>query len=172
MPNFTVFCSIEQENVTSFKVHDPQNRIWGLKLTCTACKEETPNFITFDPTEEEELQGGCCNLYLKCKSCKHELSVNFVNPSAKDLEKQVVKPEGSGKEREAPVLTLDCRGCELSAVSAHGKWEAENEDHDKSYIVDWGADDTADGEEEFTEYDSDIGGLVTISKINLTIRRS
>lgn len=174
MPCFAVRCSLkDSENISTFRAYDPLNRFWGLILTCTACKESTPNFLTFNPNDEHENQGGVSNLFVKCKGCKHEMTVSFVKPSAKDLETRYVLTiggSGGGSNSSSCVAAIfDCRGCEIEKVSAEGKWEATNTEHEKKWIVDWkeGGD-----EEEFAEYDEDIGGLATISGILLTVQRA
>ncbi len=161
MPKFAIWCSIEQENISHFRVDDPSTRSWGLILRCTVCQEVTPNFVEIDPKEEQESNGGTANLYLKCKGCKKDMSVNILKASAKELEEQVVL---DGKA--APVVVFDCRGCEPESVSPSGKWIAENEEHGKSWKIVW-----EEGGEEFAEYEEELGGLATISKIEMTIRR-
>ena len=133
-------------------------------LKCTSCNELTPNFITFNPNDEIEDQGATCNFQYKCKGCKRSTSILAVKPSAKEIESRVINFDQKNAS-SCIVAVFDCRGCEIEAVSPQGQWEAENFQHEKKWVFEWKVD------EEFAEYDEEIGGLATISAINLTVER-
>ncbi|GAA5841437.1 hypothetical protein JCM5353_007270 [Sporobolomyces roseus] len=97
---------------------------WMFKVKCTSCREEHPNWMGIDATEQNEISGsrGEAHLVWKCKMCKREHTISFDESFSR--RKAVYTLENSENQKFAPLAVLECRGCEITSFDPKGVWSA------------------------------------------------
>lgn len=154
MPLFDICLKADLQGIA--KITPVAGRFWRLKLACSHCHDEMPNFVDVDPNESIERDGGVSNAMVICKNCKAKMSVSVV-------------PKSDGcyiGGLPTKVITVDCRGCEPVVVDPAGVWlltGAEGREF---------PDQEIGGKEEWTDYDEDTKEPVSVDGVELSIARS
>ncbi|GAA5859931.1 hypothetical protein JCM1840_001801 [Sporobolomyces johnsonii] len=88
---------------------------WMFKVKCSSCREEHPNWMGIDATEQREISGsrGEANLVWRCQMCKREHTISFDDSFSRA--KAAYTLEDSDDQKFAPLAVLECRGCEITA---------------------------------------------------------
>ncbi|GAA5971985.1 hypothetical protein JCM21900_002627, partial [Sporobolomyces salmonicolor] len=88
---------------------------WMFKVKCSSCREEHPNWMGIDATEQREISGsrGEANLVWRCQMCKREHTISFDDSFSRA--KAAYTLEDSDEQKFAPLAVLECRGCEITA---------------------------------------------------------
>ncbi|XP_022344576.2 CXXC motif containing zinc binding protein-like [Crassostrea virginica] len=107
------------ENLTNFRAQGEDFR-WYLKLKCSNCNEETPEFVYLSLDENTPVKGGRghASLVMKCKLCGRENHIDIVRDSLKPYSEKDV-----GKF--STVVIFDCRGIEPIDFSPRAGFVAE-----------------------------------------------
>jgi len=98
---------------------------WYLKLRCTQCNEETPEFVYLSLLESQPLKGGrgSASLVLKCKLCSRDHSIDILPDSLQPYSAEDVPLHKT-------IVVFDCRGVEPSAFEPRMGWQAKSADSD------------------------------------------
>uniref|UniRef100_A0A0B7BW65 CXXC motif containing zinc binding protein n=1 Tax=Arion vulgaris TaxID=1028688 RepID=A0A0B7BW65_9EUPU len=127
---------------------------WYLKVTCTSCGEETPDYVYCSPEERFPITGGRgeASLVLKCKLCKRENSIDLVQGS-------IVPYTQQHSGQFASIVVFDCRGVSLSDFSPRVGWEVKGLESETIFS------DTDLKEREWYDYDEKAGQPVSITEL-------
>ncbi|KAH9491616.1 hypothetical protein Btru_031046 [Bulinus truncatus] len=92
---------------------------WYIKLQCSSCGEETPDFVYCSVSEKYPSPHGksTCSLVIKCKLCKRENYIDIIEDSVSSYTKD---DAGTFKT----VVVFDCRGATPVDFSPRVGWEA------------------------------------------------
>jgi len=109
--------SAQLENVTDLKAVGDNFR-WYLKLKCSHCNEETPDFVYLSLLDRQPLKGGrgSASLVLKCKLCAREHSIDIISDSLRQYTADDVPLYKT-------IVVFDCRGVEPTAFEPRMGWE-------------------------------------------------
>lgn len=107
------------ENITKLQTESEDFR-WYLKLKCSHCGDETPEFVYLSLLDSQPLKGGrgSASLVIKCKLCSRENSIDIVKDSYKSYDFEDVP-------NFKTIVTFDCRGVEPTTFDARVGWKAE-----------------------------------------------
>jgi len=110
--------SAQLEHVTDLTAVGEDFR-WYLKLRCSNCNEETPDFVYLSLAEKQALKGGrgFASLVLRCKLCQREHSIDIVPDSLRPYTADDVP-------RFKTVVVFDCRGVEPTLFEPRIGWMA------------------------------------------------
>lgn len=155
MPTFSVVMSVEEcEGVAV--IRPAEGRQWGVKLRCSSCNEETPNYVYFNEAETFEADGGggVRNLVMRCGFCKAVLSVNVEANSVDGFH-----ADGeSGK-----LIDLEVRGGEPTELEMDDQWVVESAGGAKF--------EGADLSQDWCEYDEKAGESLNISGVEVSFEK-
>ncbi|GFO22286.1 upf0587 protein c1orf123 homolog [Plakobranchus ocellatus] len=128
---------------------------WYLKLTCSSCGEETPEFVYCSLGESSPLTGGrgSASLVLKCKLCKRENSIDILRDSICSYSQ-----DDAGQFKT--IVIFDCRGVSPSDFSPRVGWEAKCSESSTLFS------DVDLKEMEWYEYDEQAKESVSITELN------
>ncbi|GAA6041718.1 hypothetical protein JCM8097_003098 [Rhodosporidiobolus ruineniae] len=137
-----------------------------VKVSCSSCREEHPNFVTLDATETQEIPGsrGEANLVWRCQMCKREHTINF--DSSFKREKAAYTLEESEEQKYATIAVVECRGCEVTAFDPKGTWTCKGAESGTVF------DEVELEEGEWTDYDEKAGAGVSILEIEARVQRA
>ncbi|BFY99211.1 hypothetical protein BsWGS_02251 [Bradybaena similaris] len=114
--------SAQLENIEYLKAVGDDFR-WYMKLSCTSCGEETPEFVYCSKEEKSPLTGGRgeASLVLKCKLCKRENSLDIIQGSEAPY-----TSEQSGQF--GTIVAFDVRGVSPTDFSPRVGWEVKSQE--------------------------------------------
>ncbi|KAG8249768.1 hypothetical protein J6590_012073 [Homalodisca vitripennis] len=93
-------------NLEEIKILQPSSDFtWTIKVKCSGCGEESPNWHTVDAQSSYEGKGGKGKFHFiyKCKFCSRENSLDIVGSSIKKINSDECMDF-------KPLVTFDCRG--------------------------------------------------------------
>ncbi|CBH09049.1 hypothetical protein, conserved [Trypanosoma brucei gambiense DAL972] len=157
MPLYRLSVSAETEGVVCIRPMRPRN--WGLKVTCDACREFSPNFVYVDEGEEcDSGGGGTRNAAFKCASCKTLITAH-IDPESYGTYRP---EEDNGKGDGNSILIIEVRGATPTELEIDDKWVVEAE----------GATfEAADLSTDWMEYDEKSGNAVSVSQFTVEFSR-
>ncbi|EEA28886.1 hypothetical protein EYB25_000201 [Talaromyces marneffei] len=133
---------------------------YTFKVLCSSCREEHPNWVSFNRYEKHDIPGsrGEANFVWKCKLCgkTHSASIT-AGPNAYQI------PENP-KNKTQKIIELDCRGLEFTEFKAEGDWEAKGAETTTSFA----GIDLSEGE--WYDYDEKAGEEVSVKDVKFEIR--
>ncbi|GAA5957260.1 hypothetical protein JCM3765_000406 [Sporobolomyces pararoseus] len=141
---------------------------WLFKVKCTSCREEHPNWMGIDATEQHEISGsrGEAHLVWKCKMCGREHTISFDESFSRS--KAVYTLDDSENQKFAPLAVLECRGCEITQFDPKGVWSAKGaESNTKFEEIDLSLE-----ESEWNDYDEKASAPVSIMEFETRIDRA
>jgi len=116
MVKISLQISAQLENVTDLKAEGDDFR-WYLKLKCTHCNEETPEFVYLTLAESHPLKGGrgSASLVVRCKLCGRDHSIDIIPESLQSYSIDDVP-------HVKTIVTFDCRGVEPTTFEPRMGW--------------------------------------------------
>jgi len=123
-------------------IYTPSDFTWNIKVKCSGCGEESPNWHTVDSSSSFQGKGGkgTFNFIYKCKFCLRENSLDIVPASTKKLHAEDCM-------NFKPLVSFDCRGLEPIDFTPGKGWVAEAAESQTKFS------DVDLGEKEWVEYD-------------------
>jgi len=134
--------SAQLENVTDLTAEGEDFR-WYLKLRCSHCNEETPEFVYLTRSESQPVKGGrgSASLVLKCKLCMRDHTIDIITDSLKSYRAEDVPSFKT-------VVAFDCRGVEPITFEPRMGWTVKGVESNSLFTaVDLTALDWADYDE-------------------------
>ncbi|CEQ40444.1 SPOSA6832_02068 [Sporobolomyces salmonicolor] len=141
---------------------------WMFKVKCSSCREEHPNWMGIDATEQREISGsrGEANLVWRCQMCKREHTISFDDSFSRA--KAAYTLEDSDDQKFAALAVLECRGCEITAFDPRGIWSAKGAESNTRFDeIELSLDEL-----EWNDYDEKAGAPVSIMDFESKIDRA
>ncbi|GAA6005335.1 hypothetical protein JCM10207_002942 [Rhodosporidiobolus poonsookiae] len=141
---------------------------WQVKVSCSSCREEHPNWITADATETRDIPGsrGEANVVWRCQMCKREHTISFDDSFKRDKAAHTL--EDSEEQRFSTLAVLECRGCEITQFDPKGVWSVKGAESGTLFDeVEISAD-----EPEWTDYDEKAGAGVSVMEVETRVQRA
>ncbi|XP_054272433.1 CXXC motif containing zinc binding protein [Macrosteles quadrilineatus] len=137
---FTLQAKCNLEGIQT--LYTPEDFTWVVKVKCSACGEESPNWHTVNAQDSSEGKGGrgSFNFVYKCKLCSRENSLDIISTSVKRIEAEKCR-------HFSPLVTFDCRGLEPIEYNPGMGWIAKAEESGTCFR------DIDLGEKEWVDYD-------------------
>ncbi|BGP45132.1 hypothetical protein JCM10450v2_000949 [Rhodotorula kratochvilovae] len=155
------------EHVTDLKPLG-DNFTWMVRVKCTSCREEHPNFMGIDATESHDISGsrGEANLVWRCQLCKKENNINF-DDSFKRASAAYTLEDGE-EQRWGTLAVLECRGCEIIEFDPQGTWMCKGAESGTVF------DEVELSKEEadWNDYDEKASESVSIMELETRIQRA
>ncbi|KAK6622420.1 hypothetical protein RUM44_002231 [Polyplax serrata] len=121
-------------NVDKLYPHKPEQFGWALKVRCTGCGEESPNWHLISEEDVVELVNATANFVYKCKCCARENSLKIIplsqlnaksrGPASKISTEAAYLSEDEDKFKT--IVGFDCRGMELTEYEPRDGWAVES----------------------------------------------
>lgn len=142
----------ETDGVSSLAPADLHSFAYDIK--CTNCGDLRAGVIFGDSEVEAAGSRGTFNFRMNCKCCGRQSTISYASVS---LDRDI-----SDFSEWNQLLALDCRGCDVVAAHCSG-WRVGSE---SGSAFEW------DGGDDFFEYDEDLERPVTVSELQVRVRRA
>ncbi|KPA75780.1 hypothetical protein ABB37_08309 [Leptomonas pyrrhocoris] len=153
MPLFHAVMYVDESEGVD-RIEPMPERVWGLRVECASCKEESANTMYVNAEETHEREGGTHHFVWKCKACKSDVTVDVMPV-----------PAGSGyysavEDNAANIIAVfEVRGGQPTAMEVDNQWVV---------VANSGARfEEADLSEDWCDYDEKGQMSVTVSGVTV-----